>query len=43
MKQFFAEYWLWILVPVLVVVFGLLCLMLAGGQAGSSSMDYAPF
>ena len=39
-KQFLAEYWLWILVPALLVGLGLVLLLAMGSEEGSSPYIY---
>jgi hypothetical protein len=43
MKDFFAEYWLWILVPSLIVAAGIVLLVMASGSDSSSPFVYNIF
>ena len=43
MKEFLAEFWLWILIPALIVAGGILWLVLASGSEGSSPFVYNVF
>ena len=43
MKDFLAEFWLWILIPGLVVAVGLIWLVMASGAPGSSPFIYNVF
>ena len=43
MKDFLREYWLWILIPSLVVAVGILLLVVASSSDGSSPFVYNIF
>ena len=43
MKEFFAEFWLWITVPVVLVLAGILFLVFFGGGDSSSPFQYNVF
>jgi hypothetical protein len=44
MKDFFKEFWLWILIPFVLVIGGLLALyLMAGGSDASSPFVYNVF
>jgi hypothetical protein len=43
MRDFFAEYWLWILVPSLVVAAGIVLLVIAGGSDDLTPFKYNVF
>ena len=43
MKDFLKEYWLWILIPSLVVAVGILFLVMAGNSDSSSPFVYNIF
>lgn len=43
MKQFLQEYWLWILIPSLVVAAGIALLVFLGGSDSSSPFVYNIF
>ena len=43
LKQFFAEFWLWILIPALLVGAGIVALLLMSGSDSSSPFVYNVF
>ncbi len=43
MKQFLAEFWLWILIPAVLVTLALAALLMLGGGEGDSPFVYNVF
>lgn len=43
MKTFLRDYWLWILLPFILVIGGILVLYALGGGDGASGFVYNPF